>query len=242
MNDIDFKTTLIKAIRLDSTKFSEKDRMVRVLEKSNVFFEYTGIFTRIEWNTYCAILHIQVPVDDYEFTESHKDELLSLGDKIFGRQDDYLLTDISIGILIEESEVIDLSHISKTDIIKKALEDANQFMKEGKYASAIDRVHTAFHGYLRKCLDEKNVSYEESDTLAQLYSKLHNYIAQNIVGDTEGLIKTTLRSASGIVSAINDIRNKYSLVHPNQSLISDREAKLCIQLIRDVTSYIDEVI
>ena len=122
------------------------------------------------------------------------------------------------------------------------IDDAEAFMKEGKYTSAFDRVHTAFHGYLRKKLDDLGETYEESDTLNQLYNKLHTYISNNMSGDIATLIKTTLRSASGIISSTNDLRNRHSLSHPNIDLISNREAKLCITIIKTLSDYIEQVI
>lgn len=67
-----------------------------------------------------------------------------------------------------------------TEVIGKAISDAELLMGEGKYDSAFDRVHTAFHGYLRKLLDNNSVDYEESDTLSQLYTKLHTELSSNI--------------------------------------------------------------
>ena len=56
------------------------------------------------------------------------------------------------------------------------------------------------------------------------------------------LIKTTIRSGSGIISSMNDMRNRHSLSHPNSELISNREAKFVIQLVKAISSYINEVI
>lgn len=69
--------------------------------------------------------------------------------------------------LLVHHETIDLSGMSVTNVVTKAIEDADLFMREGKYDSAFDRVHTAFHGYLRWKLDNLGVKYEESDTLHQ---------------------------------------------------------------------------
>lgn len=135
------------------------------LPNSNLYIEETGIFTRREWNTYCSVLHIQVPIEKQEAFIKEQRKILDVADSIYGRQGDNFLTDIYIGILIEHYEVVDFSNIAITDVIKKAISDAEQFMMSGKYDSAFDRVHTAFHGYLRKILDNKSVSYEESDTL-----------------------------------------------------------------------------
>ena len=45
------------------------------------------------------------------------------------------------------------------------------------------------------------------------------------------LIKTAIRSGVGIISAINDIRNRHSLAHPNNTIIDKREAELTLQII-----------
>lgn len=116
-------------------------------------------------------------------------------------------------------------------------------MSQGKYDSAFDRVHTAFHGYLRKLLDNKQVAYEESDTLSQLYTKLHSKISSDI-GETaiSDLIRTSLRSASGIISSMNDLRNRHSLSHPNDVLLDKREAELVISLVKVISDYLTLVV
>ena len=242
MNDIDFKNTLLKAIDLDPSLQAGKKQLITILSKSNIYIEYTSLFTYQEWDTFCAILHIQVPVSDYETVRLKESYLHYFAKKLFGRQGDYFLTDTEIGIIVQSSEVFDFSAISATDVIAKAISDAEQFMKDGNYSSALDRVHTAFHGYLRKKLDDVHEQYEESDTLNQLYNKLHTYIAANMHGDVAVLIKTTMRSASGIVSALNDLRNRHSISHPNPNLISDREAKICISIVKSLSDYIELVV
>ena len=242
MNDIDFRNTLIKALELDSHSMKDKTQILSALLKSNTYIEYTSIFTRREWNTYCAFLHIQVPVENYEMMKRNEDKILSVAEKVFGRQGDHFLTDIETGIIVVSHEVVDFSTISVTDAISKAIDDAEVFMSEGKYDSAFDRVHTAFHGYLRKKLDDLGESYEESDTLNQLYNKLHSYVSAYITTDIAGLIKTTLRSASGVINSINELRNRHSLAHPNDELISAREAQLCIRLVKELSDYIEKVV
>ncbi len=242
MNDVDFRNTLIKALELDHSFLTDKAKVLSTLQKSNTYIEYSSIFTRREWNTYCAYLHIQVPVENYELIKRNEKKIFDVAEKIFGKQGDHYLTDIETGIIITSHEVIDFSSISVTDIIAKAIEDAESFMIDGKYDSAFDRIHTAFHGYLRKKLDDLEESYEESDTLHQLYNKLHSYIGAEIEDEQSKLIKTTIRSASGVIISINELRNRFSLAHPNESIITSREANLCIRLIKELSDYIEKVI
>ncbi len=242
MNDETFKNTLIKAIELDPTTFAYRTNLCSTLLKSNVYIEYTSLFTRIEWNTYCAILHIQAPVDKYEFIKTKERTIDSIAKKIFGRQGDHFLTETEIGIIVETNEVFDFSAIKTTEVIEKAIVDAEAFMTDGKYTSAFDRIHTALMGYFRKKLNDLSVTYEESDTLGQLYNKIHEYVAQNMTTNVSGLIKTAIRSSSGIISSINELRNRHSLAHPNDDLISDKEAKLCINMAKILSDYIESIL
>lgn len=213
------------------------------LPQCNVYLEETYLYTYQDWNTYCTILHIQAPIEKQKIFNSKKDDIFQIAKKIYGRQGDNLLTSVDIGILVEHYELIDFSTISLTEVIGKAISDAELLMGEGKYDSAFDRIHTAFHGYLRKLLDNKGVAYVESDTLSQLYTKLHTELSSNI-GSTEiaELVKRSLRSASGVIAAINEMRNKHSLSHPNNDLLQKREAEFAIRLIKDLSDYINKVI
>lgn len=248
INDLDFKLTLIKALESKANKEPEFGnesmwKVIMTLPVCNVYIEETCLFTRIEWDTYCSILHIQVPIDKQECFNKEKKKIFEVAESMYGRQGDNLLTNIDIGILVEHYEVIDFSIISLTEVIEKALSDAELFMSQGKYDSAFDRVHTAFHGYLRKLLDNKQVAYEESDTLSQLYTKLHSKISSDI-GETaiSDLIRTSLRSASGIISSMNDLRNRHSLSHPNDVLLDKREAELVISLVKVISDYLTLVV
>lgn len=248
LEDNNFKITLIKALEQRAKKdyqFGSDDmsRVILSLPQSNLYIEETGLFTRVQWNTYCSILHIQVPLDKQQSYINESKKILDIAQSIYGRQEDNLLTDIDIGILVENNEIVDFSSISITNVIEKAVADAEMFMGEGKYDSAFDRIHTAFHGYLRKILENKQVEYEESDTLSQLYTKLHSKIEEEICDpEIAELVKKTIRSASGVITAINDIRNRHSLSHPNQSIIEKREAEFVIHIVKDVSDYIARVI
>ncbi|MEC5270310.1 abortive infection family protein [Heyndrickxia coagulans] len=231
-----FKITLIKVWE---SKYPELYKVTKALNRSNVFIEYTSLFTRREWNTYCAILHIKAPFEFNNILDLHKDKLFNIAENLFGKQDDYYLTNISIDILVEEYDYVDFSIFGKSETIKKSIEDAENFIQLGKYSSAIDRVHTTFHGYLRMKLDELEIEFEESDTIMQLYSKLHNSLEEISSHKLNALIKSSIRSASGVIDTINTIRNKHSLSHPNEEIVEEPEAKLVINLSKQIFEYIE---
>lgn len=131
---------------------------------------------------------------------------------------------------------------SQSDTIQKAIEDATLFMREGKYDSAVDRVHTAFHGYLRQLLINYCVAFAKDDGLPALYNKLHEYYGSSIQPQEVAVrIKTTVRSAIGVVNSINELRNNNTVAHPNGELIQKREAQLVIRLVNAIVDYIEDI-
>ena len=143
----------------------------------------------------------------------------------------------------EEFDVVNFNRIaSQSGSIHKAIEDAHMFISEEKYESAVDRVHTALHGYLRLLLCQHGISYNEDDSLPALYSKLHGCYVCNIQPSEVGeRIKNILRSGSGMINTVNELRNNNTLAHPNNQLIQKREALLVIRLVNAIINYIEDV-
>lgn len=143
MNDKDFKNTLIKVFEKKANSdinFETDDvwDVIITLPRCNVYLEETSLYTYQDWNTYCTILHIQVPLEKQDIFITQKDKICQIAKEIYGRQGDNLLTNVEIGILVEHYEVIDFSVISLTEVIKNAVSDAEVLMGQGKYDSAFD--------------------------------------------------------------------------------------------------------
>lgn len=143
----------------------------------------------------------------------------------------------------DDSPDVDFTRIAtKSEVVHAAVSDAEMLIREGNYSSAIDRVHTALHGYLEQLLAEHNVEYSESDGLPSLYNKLHsNYGIIISPPEVAERVKKILRCANGMIDAINEIRNNNSIAHPNGNLIQEREAKLVIRLVNVVVDYIEDI-
>ena len=45
-----------------------------------------------------------------------------------------------------------------------------------------------------------------------------------------------------MIAAINEMRNRHSLSHPNDDLLKKREAEFAIKLIKDMSDYINDII
>ena len=118
-----------------------------------------------------------------------------------------LLSTVSIRPLAEEN--MDWTEALP---LQKAAEDAEFFIREGRYDDAYDRIYTAFSDYMK-------------------------YIQQNDVGDRT---KAILLSTGGILDAINEARNDSTAAHPDGQLIEKREAQLAVGLINSIAEYVIE--
>lgn len=131
---------------------------------------------------------------------------------------------------------------TRSGTIQKAVEDAEVFIRDGRFDSALDRVHTAFHGYLRQLLTEHSIAYGADDGLPALFAKLHGFYGSFIQpADVAERVKNILRSAGGMINAVNELRNNNTIAHPNGQLIRKREAQLVIRLVNAVVDYIEDV-
>lgn len=127
------------------------------------------------------------------------------------------------------------------DVINKALDDAEIFIKNGNPVSAIDRTHTAFHGYLINLCDEFKIEYEKNASTTRLFKLLRTRLEDSsskkpFYSD----IKKILNALSVIVDSINPIRNRGSIAHPNKDLIDSSEAMLYINSVRTLIHYLNE--
>ncbi len=245
MDERDFKITLSKTLERLYIKSLGKYTadfidIYTSIPNVGLYIEYTGLFTRYEWNTFRAVLHLQVPLNKMDVFEKYKNTILSEAEKIFGKQDDYYLTDLNVDVLIEKYENFDFSVLGLNNTLRQAIGDAQTFIAQGKYSSAVDRVHTALHGYLRIRSDELELKYEESDMMPKLFNLLYKKWEELGASTMNEIMLKALRSASATIEALNEIRNKYSLAHPNKEIISEDEAKFVLGLTENIVNYIEK--
>ena len=116
---------------------------------------------------------------------------------------------------------------------QKAAEDAELFMREGRYDSALDRILTAFSDYIRHLLKEHDVAFDADDSLTALFTKLQDhyctYIRPAEAGDR---VRTILHSAGEIIDAA---------AHTDGQQIEKREVKLAAGLINSIVEYLEEI-
>lgn len=113
-----------------------------------------------------------------------------------------------------------------------AMTQAEKSIADGDPISAVDRSHTALHGYVKqKCIHE-GITVHTTDSLTALFKQLK----QKGVFDPE--LVRILSSLSSIVHELNELRNQKSIAHPNQTLLSEDEAHLAVNSARTVLRYL----
>jgi hypothetical protein len=106
--------------------------------------------------------------------------------------------------------------------------------------SAVDRLHTVLHGYLRAVCDDAGIPYGKNLMMSGLFGLIRNQHPAFVdLGPRREDILQVLRSMSAIMDAMNPIRNEGSMAHPNKDLLDPPEAALVINMARTILHYLD---
>jgi hypothetical protein len=124
-------------------------------------------------------------------------------------------------------------------VVRDALADAEVLVRERSPTSAVDRVHTALHGYLRDECRRAGITHEEGASSAALLKALRREHPQlGHLGPRSNDIGKVLNSAAAIIDALGPLRNKTSMAHPNEDLLEPKEATLVINVARSLIGYL----
>jgi len=127
-----------------------------------------------------------------------------------------------------------------SDIVETALKDAEVLLATNGPVSAIDRAHTALHGYLKSACDHHFVPYGKDAGVTELYKNIRqNVAAIKEMGERSEDLNKMLRSLMSVLDALNPIRNRASIAHANENLLGKEEAMFTINIISSVLHYLD---
>ena len=125
-------------------------------------------------------------------------------------------------------------------VVDRAIGDAETLLRSSGATSGVDRIHTALHGYLRAVCDDAHISYTQDPSITELFRLLrqnHPRLQRAVQHSPE--IDRIIRGFSSIVDALNTLRNRGSVAHPNPVLLEHDEALLAINAARTVLHYLD---
>lgn len=129
---------------------------------------------------------------------------------------------------------------SRSAVVRQALHDAELLITTNGAIRAVDRVHTALHGYLREICVEAQISVGEDTAASRLLTLL---LQQHPVlvgaGSRPEETRKILRSLAGTIDALGTARNLASPAHPNDVLLDEPEAQLAIAAAYAIIGYIE---
>jgi hypothetical protein len=135
---------------------------------------------------------------------------------------------------------VEISLLTASDTVRRALDDADNLMRTSGPQSAVDRVHTAMHGYLLSLCDDAGIGYGERPTMNQLFKALRaEHVSLSDLGVRADDMARMLGSMAAILDALNPVRNNASMAHPNDALVGEAEAVLVINTVRTLLTYFE---
>jgi Abortive infection C-terminus len=127
-----------------------------------------------------------------------------------------------------------------SEVVQRAINDAETLIATNGATSGVDRVHTALHGYLKVVLDEARISYSADPSITDLFKLMREkHLKFRSRGPRAADLDQVLKTMSAIIAALNPVRNRASVAHPNDELLEEPEAMLVINAVRTILQYID---
>jgi len=151
---------------------------------------------------------------------------------------------LEIAVRLEADGQVDSPGLEQTsEVVFEALKDAEFLLNSRGPKSAVDRAHTALHGYMKKlCLDRCEPLPKDS-SLTDVFKVVREKFPEfSAVIPHDNQAKKLFGSISSALDSLNTIRNRGTLAHPNELLLEAAEAMLYINLSRTVLAYIESKI
>lgn len=141
-----------------------------------------------------------------------------------------------------ESEPVSTPSIEVSlEAVNNALADAVELIKSRGPSSGVDRVHTAFHGYLKALAGEANLRINDDSSITDIFKLLRNSHPALIGrGPREKDISKVFKAMAVIVDTLNPIRNLASAAHPNEHMLDEPEAMLIINTVKTLLHYLND--
>lgn len=149
---------------------------------------------------------------------------------------------ITNGNLINTGGVVAAPEVDETisSIVARALGDAKALIGTVDASSAIDRAHTALHGYLTQLCNENNITLPHDPTVSKAFKSLRDlHPALQASGNRASEVSRVLNSFAASIDAFSTLRNKASLAHVNE-LLELPEATAIVNAMYTVFRYIQD--
>ena len=135
----------------------------------------------------------------------------------------------------------DLPLLHTSEVVKQAIADAEVLISSNGASNAVDRIHTALHGYLKNLCDKECITYGKDANLTKVFKILRkDHAAFQVDVLRKHDIEKMLMGLATVIDSLNTIRNQASLSHPQDALLAEAEAKLAINASISIFHYLED--
>lgn len=128
-----------------------------------------------------------------------------------------------------------------SEVVEQAIRDAEELILSEGAPSGVDRMHTVLHGYLKTVCKTQGIQFPARAEVSELFALLrdnHPALQSTALGIKANEVTKILRAISKIIDALNPIRDRATLVHPNETL-KQNESMLAIHAILTLLHYLN---
>ena len=146
-----------------------------------------------------------------------------------------------VALRLEKGATVDAPSLrASSDVVNLAISDAEALLKSNGAPSGVDRMHTAFHGFLRVLCDRAQLPYGADPSITELFKMLRSQHPNlQDKGPHSQEIDRVIKSFASAVDSLNTLRNRASIAHPNDQVLENEEALLYINAVRTLMAYLD---
>jgi hypothetical protein len=128
----------------------------------------------------------------------------------------------------------------QASVVARALSDAKALIGHANASSAIDRAHTALHGYLVDLCLKNGIETSQDISTSKAFKSLRvSHPALTPDGPRSADVTRVLQAFATSVDAFSTIRNNASMAHANE-LLDEPEATAVINAIYTIFRYIQD--
>jgi hypothetical protein len=148
---------------------------------------------------------------------------------------------VQVAARLESDGLVETPKLEATsEVVFEALKDAEILLEKRGPKNAVDRAHTALHGYLKKICSDRGAAVPDDPSLTTLFKTIRETFPEfsgTIPHDAEA--RRVIGSIASALDSLNTIRNRGTLAHPNELLLETSEAMLYTNLSRAVLAYVN---
>lgn len=126
--------------------------------------------------------------------------------------------------------------------VRRALEDAEILLSQGRPSSALDRAHTALHAYLAEHARHLGIDVGAGAThlaAPALYKRIRKTHPAFLSGPHAEHAAQVAQTLALVVDRMDTLRNNASNAHPNDEVLDAPEAQLAISAVWTLLRYLD---